>query len=407
MKICHITTVHPVKDSRIFYRMCRGLAARHMPVTLLAPESFKEEPFLRPSQWNRRLGQVSRPRRVGVALRAALAENAGLYHFHDPELIPMALTLKALRPFAAVVYDVHEDYPSMMLEKYWLPRRLRPAASSGIGVAHWAAGKFLDGIVTADIPVAEDFAQSAAGRVFCFYNFPSLAVFNAGKPEPVALPADLIYLGGMSERSGIFVLLDALSQLARDGLRPTVRLAGYTDGDKGRAQIVDAIRARSLGRQIELGGRIPHAQVPDWICAGRIGLVLLQALPKFQKNIPSKMFEYWACGLAVVASDLAPARRFLTAGENGLFFKPGDAGDLAAQLRCLLANPDLARAFGRAGQQRVESDWNNELQIAGLIAFYRRIAHSVRAVNYPGTDPAVRADEAPSEPRPTKVSPSS
>ena len=28
MHICHMTTVHPVQDARIFYRMSRALAAR-------------------------------------------------------------------------------------------------------------------------------------------------------------------------------------------------------------------------------------------------------------------------------------------------------------------------------------------------------------------------------------------
>ena len=132
MKICHLTTVHPAKDARIYYRMCVGLAAKQIATTLIAPEPFKDEGLLHASRWNRRLGHASRPRRVGIALRAALAENADLYHFHDPELIPMALTLKAIRPSSAVVYDVHEDYPSMMQHKYWLPESLRPVASTGV-----------------------------------------------------------------------------------------------------------------------------------------------------------------------------------------------------------------------------------------------------------------------------------
>jgi glycosyltransferase involved in cell wall biosynthesis len=372
MKICHITTVHPAKDARIFYRMCRGLAAQQIATTLVAPEPFKEEPHLRPSSWNRRLGHASRPRRVGIALRAALSEDAELYHFHDPELIPMALTLKALKASAAVVYDVHEDYPSMMLQKYWLPESLRPAASTGISMAQWLAGKFLDGIVTADAAVEKDFSSFAAGKTFCFYNFPSLSVFAGAPREPVAIPADLVYIGGISERTGIYVLLDALNLLERSGLRPTLRLAGYTDGEQGKAAVEEAIRKRGLARQIEFHGRLPHAQVPEWIRAARIGLVPLQKIAKFLKNIPSKMFEYWACGLPVIASDLPPARRFLAPGENGLLFTPGDPASLAATIRHLLEAPEKAAMLGRAGQERIETTWNNEAQIAKLIEFYRR-----------------------------------
>ena len=374
MKICHLTTVHPAKDARIYYRMCLGLAAKQIATTLIAPEPFKDERFLRASSWNRRLGHASRPRRVGIALRAALAENSDLYHFHDPELIPMALTLKALRPSSAVVYDVHEDYPSMMQHKYWLPESLRPVASTGVTMAHWLAGKFLDGIITADTAVEQDFTRFAAGKIFCFYNFPTLALFGSPTAEPVAIPADLVYLGGISERSGIYVVLDALRLLRdRDGLRPTLRLAGYTDGQQGRRAMDEAIRARGLARQIEFHGRLAHDQVPNWLRAGRIGLVPLQQIDKFLKNIPSKMFEYWAVGLPVIASDLPPARRFVTPGENGLLFTPGDAVSLASAIQRLLETPQTALAMGSAGRRQVESDWNNEAQIDGLIDFYQRI----------------------------------
>jgi glycosyltransferase involved in cell wall biosynthesis len=175
----------------------------------------------------------------------------------------------------------------------------------------------------------------------------------------------------MSERSGIYVVLDALTLLERDGLRPTLRLAGYTDGEQGKAALDEAIRARGLTRQIEFHGRLAHDHVPEWIRAGKVGLVPLQKNPKFMKNIPSKMFEYWACGLPVIASDLPPARRFVSPGENGLLFTAGHAASLAATIRYLLDTPTRAQAMGRAGRRRVENAWNNERQIDGLIDFYR------------------------------------
>jgi glycosyltransferase involved in cell wall biosynthesis len=378
MAICHITTVHPVKDARIFYRMGRGLAAKKIEVVLIAPGSFAAEPYLRASSWNDSLAQASRIRRAGIALRAALAEDADVYHFHDPELIPMALLLKALKPSRAVVYDVHEDYPSMMRDKYWLPRWTRPAAALGARLANHLAGRFLSGVVVADRGVANDFIRTAPGKMLLHYNFPSLALF--GRPNSVhAQPtADLVYLGGLSERAGFFVLLDALEILAQSGLRPIARLAGYTDGANGLATINAALRRRGLCDQVEFDGRLAHEQVPAWLCTGRIGLVLLQALPKFMKNIPSKMFEYWACGLPVVASDLPPARQFLVEGENGYLFSPASAPQLAERIAYLLRHPERGRSLGGAGRRMVEAQWNNDSQIDGLIAFYRRLVSKVR-----------------------------
>jgi glycosyltransferase involved in cell wall biosynthesis len=168
-------------------------------------------------------------------------------------------------------------------------------------------------------------------------------------------------------------LLDALTLLARHGLRPSVRLGGYTDGEEGRLAIQEGIRQRGLENQVELNGRIPQAHVPTWLRGGRIGLVPLQPIAKFLKNIPSKMFEYWACGLPVIASDLPPIRRFVSDGKNGLLFDPSSPQDLARAIHWLIERPEEAEAIGRHGQQQIYEHWNNDHQVDRLIQFYERV----------------------------------
>jgi glycosyltransferase involved in cell wall biosynthesis len=274
-----------------------------------------------------------------------------------------------------VIYDVHEDYPAMMMEKHWLPRRARPLISSAVRVAQLAASLCLDGIVTADPGVEGDFRAVASKRKIVFYNFPVLSLFESRLAEPSAAKADLVYIGGMSERAGTFVLLDALVELAAQGIRPSVRLAGYTDGEVGWQALQKGIRDRGLGAKVELRGRMPHSEVPTWIRSGRIGLVTLQPIEKFLKNIPSKMFEYWACGLPVIGSDLPPIARFLSDGENGVLFYPSSSKDLARAIRFLLEQPEKIAAMGRLGQQLVYEEWNSDQQIDQLVHFYERVHH--------------------------------
>jgi glycosyltransferase involved in cell wall biosynthesis len=113
--------------------------------------------------------------------------------------------------------------------------------------------------------------------------------------------------------------------------------------------------------------------VPAWIRSGRVGLVTLQPIAKFMKNIPSKMFEYWACGLPVIGSDLPPIARFLSDGENGVLFSPSSAKDLARAIRFLLEQPDKTEAMGRRGRQLVREQWNNDRQVGQLMRFYQNI----------------------------------
>ena len=163
MHICHITTVHSATDTRIFYRMCRPLATKGYRVTLIARDTKLRDSLVRLSSWNGRLAKAGPIWRVVRALQAAVAAKADVYHFHDPELILVGLALKVLRPSAAVVYDVHEDYPAMMLVKHWLPQPLKPVIARAMHTANTVAGLSLDGIVTADPGVQQDFLW-ASGR---------------------------------------------------------------------------------------------------------------------------------------------------------------------------------------------------------------------------------------------------
>ncbi|MGH9895203.1 MAG: glycosyltransferase, partial [bacterium] len=344
-------------------------------VAVVGPAVPVDDPLVRMSPWNTRIKQSGRIKRIGLALRAALAERAEIYHFHDLELITLGLALKVLSPGSAVVYDVHEDYPAMMMEKHWLPREVRPLVASAARVAQLAASLCLDGIVTADPGVEADFRAVAGKRKIVYYNFPVLSVFEPRRAEPSVAKADLVYIGGMSERAGTFVLLDALIELAAHGIRPSVRLAGYTDGDVGWQALQKAIQDRGLDAEVELRGRMPHSEVPAWIRSGRVGLVTLQPIEKFMKNIPSKMFEYWACGLPVIGSDLPPIARFLADGSNGVLFSPSSPRDLARAIRFLLERPEEAAAMGRSGQQLVYEKWNSDQQVDQLVHFYERIRH--------------------------------
>jgi glycosyltransferase involved in cell wall biosynthesis len=373
MKVCHITTVHPAKDTRIFYRMCQAVAKHDVSVTLIAPDVFVDS-LVQASGWNEKIGMTtSRLRRMMLALHASLEEQADIYHFHDPELIPLGLALKALRRRSAVVYDVHEDYPSQMLVKYWIPKPLRRSAAWSIHTLNSVGGRCFDGIVTADPFVQKDFQWSARDKTLLFYNFPSPKLFEEALLADRPKDFDLIYVGGMSERSGMFVLFDALKLLKQQGLQPTVGLAGYTDGEKGWQALEQGIRDRGLSEQVTLKRRIPFSDVPSWICRGRIGLVSLQPIPKFMKNIPTKMFEYWTCGLPVVASDLPPIRPFVHEEKNGLLFNATEPHDLARAISSCLVNPSACKQMGFYGRELVLARWNNDHQMGQLLQFYKAI----------------------------------
>ena len=72
-------------------------------------------------------------RRPPAAYRAALALDADLYHFHDPEFLPWGVRLA--RAGKRVVYDAHEDVPTQIRSKDWIPAAARASVARAFAPA--------------------------------------------------------------------------------------------------------------------------------------------------------------------------------------------------------------------------------------------------------------------------------
>src|SRR5690242_11419675 len=175
MKVVHLSSGHRADEARVFRKECRTLARAGFDVTLIVPG----DPDFHPAgidvvRDGVRTITVARPatrlQRLAVTPLAIFAkglrQKGSLYHFHDPELIPMGFLLRALGK--RVVYDVHEDFPRDILIKEWIPRVLRRPVAAVMAAIEWVAGRTFSGIVAATPVIAARFPPA---RVALVQNF--------------------------------------------------------------------------------------------------------------------------------------------------------------------------------------------------------------------------------------------
>ncbi len=119
----------------------------------------------------------------------------------------------------------------------------------------------------------------------------------------------------------------------------------------------EQVRQAGLTDAFFFSGWLTQAEVARYMSAGDIGLVILPDIVSARGRVTLKEFEYWACGLAVVAPRLPALEEVIEEGKTGLFYRPGDAPDLAARVEELIADPDRVRRLAAAGGRLVEEKY--------------------------------------------------
>ena len=94
------------------------------------------------------------------------------------------------------------------------------------------------------------------------------------------------------------------------------------------------------------------------------------ALPSWTEGLPIVLLEAMAHGRPVVATPVGGTPELVTDGETGLLVPPRDPEALAAALRRVLDDPDLARRLGTAARARVAERFTAAEQARRTLAIY-------------------------------------
>jgi hypothetical protein len=360
-KIVHVTTVHGAGDTRIVQKECRSLIEAGYRVVLIV--ASPDDPGV-PGLLVRRLPRAgSRLRRVSVsawtALRLALRERGDLYHVHDPELIPMALVLKLSRK--RVVYDAHEHLPRQVMSKQWIPAMLRGPVARAAGGLEWLADRFLDGIVVANASTAPRFRPSHTALV---ENYARVSADDA-TPDLAARSNTVVYVGGLSEHRGLGKMIEAMRLLERPEV--SLLLIGPLESSARRPDL------HGIETQVELPGRLDLTRVEALLRDARVGLSVLQPIPNYMSNYPTKLFEYMAARVPVVASDFPLYRAIVEGAGCGIVVDPTSPHAIAEAVRYLLDHPEDAQAMADRGRAAMLERYNWHASKEALLELYARV----------------------------------
>ena len=116
---------------------------------------------------------------------------------------------------------------------------------------------------------------------------------------------------------------------------------------------------------VRLFGQRAHADVPRYVRGFDVGIVPYRRTEYTANVYPTKLNEYLAMGIPVVATDLPEIRRF-NADYGGIVETAGDADHFAALIRAALNDSSPAETSRRIAVAR-ENSWQNRLEAMGRL----------------------------------------
>jgi glycosyltransferase involved in cell wall biosynthesis len=364
-----MSTAHIATDIRIFHKECRSLAKGGYDVALIAMHPRDE---VLDGVKVKALDVVeSRVRRITVsvwkAYREAARQNADLYHFHDPELIPACLLLRMRGK--QIVYDAHEDVPNTVSYKSYLPAWTRQPLQWFAGRIENLSVRCFAGVVAATPEIAAKLRTQNANTVVV-RNYPLLEEFadshglpwNHRSPLVVHIGASMNYARGFREAVKAMSLLPAAleAKLAFAGdFAPELKLEATRSG------------------RVELLGYVGRAEVAELLGRARVGLDLVHPVRNYLRALPTKLFEYMCAGIPAVVSDLPSRREIVENAGCGLLVNPMDPKQIASAIEYLLTHPDEGQRMGERGRAAVQKNYKWDAEALKLLAFYESLSRSV------------------------------
>ena len=371
--ICIVTSIHPHFDSRI-WKHAKGLAGAGYEVHLVCPwrvpsgeiregvhfHTFEAVP-------SRALRPFVLPFRVLYRLLPLLSR-VQLVHFHDIDILPWMALISFAKP---VVYDVHENYPEEMMVRDWIPNPLRHALRFGV---YWAQLLFSLKIRNV-VLVAPSYDSGFTSRHFrktYFRNLATLDLLKDVAPDHRVRPQAVIFTGSQYVNNGTLLYLD-IAERCKDVIPGVPFYMTDRFGNQAfRQQVLDSIKAREL-TNIEFLPNVKPQDLMQMMNRATVAVSPSLRVPQQIKGFHTRLYEYLAAALPIVASDLPHETQLIGGNDCGILVQPEDPQSFADGIAKLIRDREFACRLGKNGQDAFKEKYSWESELPKLLAFYDQI----------------------------------
>ncbi|MFL6116018.1 MAG: glycosyltransferase [Catenulispora sp.] len=286
-----ITGGHDVADARL-HRLAAALRRAGLNVEVIGLGAVEAGPA---DCLVRTLGARSVKKRLKADLTLPFKARGKVLLTVDPDMVPGA-TLARWITRKKIVADVHEDYLKLLKDRNWA----RASWKKTVAMTLVRVCTFLTKRAHITV-VADDHLPPLKGRSrLVVKNLPDFS-FLPRPGEPDRSVPRAIYIGDVRRSRGLQAMLAAVEGTYTWELDV---VGPVNPADQAWLDTWHATSSEQVRNRIRFHGRLDPQKAWALADGAWAGLVLLDDTPAFREAVPSKLYEYLAVGLAVVASPL-------------------------------------------------------------------------------------------------------
>lgn len=300
VNICHISTVHKLIDNRVLYKECSSLAKAgfktHLIINADREQIINNVRIIPLSERNSRLYRMTI--KQFSALTKALETDSLIFHLHDPELLPLGLTLKVLNK--KVIFDFHELVYYQIEDKEYLSPFFKKTFQKAYRFMEKAGVSQFDAIILAEDGYRDYFTEHYLDhfkKVAFIRNYPIISVLNRVEPANIKKRKPVVaYLGDLTYIRGIIHMLKSIALLNGE-------VEFMLIGKWGSEEIKEQAKREEGWKYTNYLGFLPPETAYSYLKNADIALALVHPVKNHTTSKLVKIFEYMGLGIPTLVSD--------------------------------------------------------------------------------------------------------
>ncbi|WP_321298662.1 glycosyltransferase [Marinifilum fragile] len=369
-KIGQLTSVHNRYDTRIFSKICKSLATANYEVNLIVADGLGDEIKSGINIWDVGLAKSRISRVVNTSkliLNKAIELECVLYHFHDPELMPIGLKLKKLG--FKVFFDSHEYLPAQIKDKHYIPEILKRGISYIVEKYFSYSIKKMDAVISVTPHIIEKYKQMK-GAVVQITNYPIIEedINCFDKHDYLSRENFIFYAGTIYETSQQHQVIKSIETI--NELRYCL-VGNITDA------YCQELKSLKGWEKVDLVPFVPKFELDVIASNVTIGIAIFDYIPNLGYKTGSlgvnKIFEYMLYGLPIICTDFILWKEIVKKYNCGIYVNSNDIGAISKAIKYLIQNKEEAYEMGQNGRNAVLKEFNWSTQEKILLQLYKSL----------------------------------